>query len=134
MTHAIRSRCSSLAIAMLALAFVACSDALSAPSVVTMSLRLQGASPSHGGIMIDVRGLPERADFIAASGATLLVRRTADQRGWSVLVAGDLTRSPLVTITSSGADGAVRGTVLELADQRGQLLTTGLPSVVIGVR
>ena len=116
-------------ISVTALLFAACSDPVGPPPVTTYGVRLNGSTAQHGAVMLTLRNVPASATFTPAGGIVLHVRPSADGRSFSLLVAGDLTRSPLVTLSMPRASAQL-GQVVELANQDGSLVTAGLPSVV----
>jgi hypothetical protein len=114
-------------LAAAALLTSACGDG-AGPAITTYGLRLNGVSSQHGAAMLNLRNLPANASFTPAPGVVVHARRTLDGQAYSLLVAGDLTRVPLLTFSMPRSSSQL-GNVVELANNDGTLVNSGIPLV-----
>lgn len=109
-----------------------CSDT-TGPTTTTYGLELTGATAQHGAAVLTVRNVPANLTFTGSPGVIVHARPAATGQGYTLLVAGDLTKKPLLIVTMP-ATSSQAGTVVELANTDGTLVTGSLPSVVFVAR
>lgn len=105
-----------------------CSDT-TGPTTTTYGLELTGATAQHGAAVLTLRNLPANLRFTGSPGVIVHARPATTGQGYTLLVAGDLTKKPLLTVPMPTASSQT-GTILELANVDGSLVTGSLPAVV----
>lgn len=97
----------------------------------TFDVRLAGATGAHAAAVVELAGIPDGSTVTAAGGVTLYTRSRGGQ-GLVLFLAGDLTGSAVVRLTTPTSAGvSPRGTVLELSAATGLLVEGALPTVAV---
>ena len=104
-----------------------------APTVTTgtFEVRLSGASATHAAALLELTAIPDGSSVTASSGVVIHSRARSGQ-GLRIYVAGDLTGSVLLRLTTPTSAGVTpRGSVLELSTASGTLVDGALPGVTV---